>query len=57
MISVTSFTLTYTYLYNSRHENMKLIKEILFDEHKKVQVSKTFTSMLIIKLKTYQIRV
>ena len=47
----------HTYLYNIIHENTKLIKEILFNKHKRVHVDKRFTSTLIIKLKSYQIRV
>ena len=41
------------YLYNIIHENMKLIKMILFNKYKGTQVDKKFTFILIIKLKIY----
>ena len=47
----------YTYLYNKIYENIELLKIILFNKCKGVHMSKRFTFALIIKLKTYQLRV
>ena len=37
----------HTYLYNIIHENMELIKIILFNKHKGAHVGKKFTFVLI----------